>query len=328
MTKKRLTRDLKWGFQYFPYYQMRIECDRFHGWAALNELTDGEYMYWDFFEKAGKVPIAGKGMCWLTLIPDGKKHSITAMFTENGNVSAWYIDVIHSVVMDDDGVLAFTDKYLDVLLTASGDVLVQDEGELEAAYRSGELTEEQYKEALAEGHRIIEEWGGDIHATEVFCRDMLRYVRGWAKERPLTVFLDIDGVLNVFQPESEVQTLLPQAVENVCDLIHRMNAKVVGISSHRLGSKTWDMLLEDFKRNNIHDVDVTPHGEEYRSRTEEINAYLHMNPNIERYVILDDCFQDDYSCDLKLRERLVFVDALKGLQKGDVIGACEILNRQ
>lgn len=90
MTKKRLTRDLKWGFQYFPYYQMRIECDGFHGWAALNELTDGEYIYWDFFEKAGKVPVAGKGMCWLTLIPDGRKHSVTAMFTENGDVSAWY----------------------------------------------------------------------------------------------------------------------------------------------------------------------------------------------------------------------------------------------
>ena len=90
MTKKRLIRDLKWGFQYFPYYQMRIECDGFHGWAALNELTDGEYIYWDFFEKAGKVPVAGKGMCWLTLIPDGKKHSMTAMFMKNGNVSAWY----------------------------------------------------------------------------------------------------------------------------------------------------------------------------------------------------------------------------------------------
>lgn len=328
MTKKRLTRDLKWGFQYFPYYQIRIECDKFHGWAALNELTDGEYMYWDFFDKAGKVPVAGKGMCWLTLIPDGKKHSMTVMFTESGNVSAWYIDVIHSVVTDDDGVLAFTDKYLDVLLTTSGDVLVQDENELEAAYRSGELTEEQYKEALAEGQRIIEEWSSDIHATELFCREMLDYVRAWAKERPLTVFLDIDGVLNVFQPEAEVQTLLPQAVETACDLIHRMNAKVVGISSHRSGSRTWDMLLEDFKRKNIHDVDVTPHGEEYRSRTEEINAYLHMHPNIERYVILDDCFQDDYSCDLKLREHLVFVDALKGLQKQDVIKACEILNRQ
>lgn len=53
-----------------------------------------------------------------------------------------------------------------------------------------------------------------------------------------------------------------------------------------------------------------------------------MHPNITRYVILDDCFQDDYSCDQKLREHLVFVDALKGLQKQDIIKACEILNRQ
>lgn len=53
---------------------MRIECDKFHGWAALNELTDGEYLYWDFFEKAGRVLVAGKGMCWLTLILDGKKY--------------------------------------------------------------------------------------------------------------------------------------------------------------------------------------------------------------------------------------------------------------
>ena len=91
MNKKRLTRDKKMGFGHFPYYQMRIECGKFHGWAAFNDLTDGEYLYWDFFEKAGRVPIAGKGMCWLTLIPDGKKRSVTAMFTEDEKVSARYI---------------------------------------------------------------------------------------------------------------------------------------------------------------------------------------------------------------------------------------------
>ena len=53
-----------------------------------------------------------------------------------------------------------------------------------------------------------------------------------------------------------------------------------------------------------------------------------MHPNIERYVILDDCFQDNYSGDKKLQEHLVFVDTLKGLQKQDIIKACEILNRQ
>lgn len=328
MTKKRLTRDLKWGFQYFPYYQMRIEHDRFHGWAALNELTDGEYLYWDYFEKAGRVPVAGKGMCWLTLIPDGKKHSITAMFTENETVSAWYIDVIDSVIIDEDGVLAFMDQYLDVMLTASGDVLVDDADELEAAHQSGELTEEQYEAALSEGQRIIDEWGKDIHATELLCKEMLHCVKAQVKEQPLAIFLDIDGVLNIYRPDLEVQALLPHAKENICELINRMKAKVVVISSHRLGGINWDMLLDFFKCNNIYDVDITPSGEEYHSRTEEINAYLHMHPNIERYVILDDCFQDDYSSDLRLREHLIFVDACKALQKQDVIKACEILNRQ
>ncbi len=328
MTKKRLTRDLKWGFQYFPYYQMRIECDRFHGWAALNELTDGEYLYWDFFNKAGKVPVAGKGMCWLTLIPDGEKHSITAMFTENGDVSAWYIDVIHSLIIDDDGVLAFIDQYLDVMLTTSGDILVDDEEELEAAYKSGELTKEQYEETLLEGQRIIDKWGKDISATEFLCKEILRHVKAQVNNQPLTVFLDIDGVLNIYQPDLEVQTLLPHAKENICELIHRMKANVVVISSHRLGGEAYDELLEYFNCNNIYDIDITPYGEEYHSRTEEINAYLNMHANITRYVILDDCFQDDYSCDLKLREHLVFVDALKGLQKQDIIKACDILNHQ
>lgn len=328
MTKKRLTRDLKWGFQYFPYYQMRIDCDKFHGWAALNELTDGKNIYWNFFEKAGKVPVAGKGMCWLTLIPDGKKHSMTAMFMENGNVSAWYIDVIQSVAMDEDGVLAFMDQYLDVMLTTSGDVLVDDKDELDAAYQSGEFTQEQYEAALLEGQKIIDEWGKDIHATELICKEMLSYVKAQADHQPLTVFLDIDGVLNIYQPDSAVQTLLPHAGENICELIHRMRAKVVIISSHRRGGATWDMLLEFFQRNHVYDIDITPYGEEYHSRTEEINAYLHIHPDIGRYVILDDCFHDDYSGDSALREHLVFVDALKGLQKTDVKKACEILNRQ
>lgn len=328
MTKKRLTRDLKWGFQYFPYYQMRMECDQFRGWAALNELTDGEYMYWDFFKKAGRVPVAGKGMCWLTLIPDGKKHSMTAMFTEDGNVSAWYIDVIDSVVMEEDGVLAFLDQYLDVMLTTSGDVLVDDKDELDAAYQSGELTQGQYEAALLEGQEIIDTWGKDIHATERFCKEMLNYVRAQVRHQPLTVFLDVDGVLNIYQPELEVQALLPSAGKNICELIHRMKANVVVISSHRSGGANWDMLLAFFQSNHIDDVDITPYGEKYHSRTEEINTYLHMHPDVKRYVILDDCFQDDYSCDVTLREHLVFVDALKGLQKQDVIKACEVLNRQ
>lgn len=113
------------------------------------------------------------------------------------------------------------DKYLDVMLTTSGDVLVEDKEELDAAYQSGEFTEEQYEEALLEGQRIIDEWGKDIHATELLCKEMLSYVRAQVNNQPLTVFLDIDGVLNIFQPDLEVQTLLPYAGENICTRILR-----------------------------------------------------------------------------------------------------------
>ena len=41
MKHKRLNRD-GWGFQYYPYYQMRIDCDFFHGTACLIKFTDGE----------------------------------------------------------------------------------------------------------------------------------------------------------------------------------------------------------------------------------------------------------------------------------------------
>ncbi len=327
MNKKRSTRDLKLGFQHYPYYQIRVDYDNFHGWAALNELTDGDYLYWDYFEKAGSAPVAGKGMCWLTLIPDAKKHSATAMFTENGEISAWHIDVIYSLLTDEDGVFAFMDQYLDVLLTTKGDVLIEDREELDAAYRLGEFTKDEYKAALAEGNTIIDEWGKDIRKSELIYKKMLKYVREQARDHPLTVFLDIDRVLNVFQPDKEVQNILPSAGSNICDLIHRMKANLVIISNHRTGSATFDTVSDFFNQNGT-DFDITPFGDEYRTRTEEINAYLHMPPKIERYVILDDCFQDDYSGDKKLRERLVFVDALKGLQKEDIVKACEVLNRQ
>ena len=40
MKRKRLTRE-GWGFQHFPYYQMRIDRKDFHGLVGLIRLTSG-----------------------------------------------------------------------------------------------------------------------------------------------------------------------------------------------------------------------------------------------------------------------------------------------
>lgn len=343
MTRKRLNRDLKWFFQHYPYFQMRMENDIFTGLVSLIHLTDGEYLYWDFLPQAGKAAVAGKGMVWLQLIPDRGSRAITAMFLPDKRVSVWYVDVIEEAAYDADGVAVFVDKYLDVIFTPQGDVKIDDRDELDAAYQSGELTREQYDAALREGEAIVEELCGDIPATERWCREILENAEKEIGQKQFVIFLDVDGVLDVFDPNTHIQKLIPGAIERLSRLVTRTNAKIVVISDWRYGSKSyveycrennifaaqcdnWPYLEEALKRESISIHDVTPWDEKLKTRTEEIAAYLESNPQIYNYVILDDCYGDDYSSDSELQAHLVYVDALKGLQDCDLMKTCEIMN--
>ena len=82
MKRKRLNRD-KWGFQYYPYYQMRIDHELFHGLVCLIRFTDGEKNYWETPE-AGRIQVTGEGMTWLEMIPDDTHRVITAMYFPDG----------------------------------------------------------------------------------------------------------------------------------------------------------------------------------------------------------------------------------------------------
>lgn len=185
MKKKRLDRDKNWGFQNFPYYQFRVDIEEFHGLVSLIQLTDGEYYYWDF-PKAKRAPVCGKGMMWLQLVPDHRKHMITVKYMPKSKeqqdgepenvVSVWYVDMIEGIEYAEDGVAVFVDKYLDVIFTPQGDVKIDDRDELDAAYTSGKLTTEQYEGALEECDRVIEELCTDVKATETWCAKILDYV--------------------------------------------------------------------------------------------------------------------------------------------------------
>ena len=184
MNKKRLNRD-KWGFQYYPYYQMRIDHELFHGLVCLIRFTDGEKNYWAT-PKAGRIQVTGEGMTWLEMIPDDTRRVITVMYFPDGThgperqnypltaseeyqPSIWYVDIIEGTEYDEDGIAAFIDKYLDVIITPEGDVKVDDRDELDAAYASGELTKEQYDAALAEGEDILKAYGDDIRGLDAWC---------------------------------------------------------------------------------------------------------------------------------------------------------------
>lgn len=184
MKHKRLNRNA-WGLMYYPYYQIRIDHDLFHGLACLIRFTDGEKNCWTM-PKAGKVQVTGGGMTWLELIPDGTHRVITVMYFPDGThdperkqypvpaderyqPSIWYVDVIEGVEQDNDGIAVFIDKYLDVIISPEGDVKVDDRDELDAAYASGELTREQYDAALTEGEAILRDCCEDIRGMDAWC---------------------------------------------------------------------------------------------------------------------------------------------------------------
>ncbi|MBP3636512.1 MAG: hypothetical protein J6K13_03015 [Clostridia bacterium] len=154
MKRKRLDRD-KWGFQGFPYAQMRVDLPEFHGMASMIQLLSGDYCYWET-PKAGKVPVCGKGMTWLQLVPDDQHRLITVKYLPNGKPSLWYVDVI---------------------ITPQGDVKIDDREELEAAYASGDMTEEQYRRTLAEGEKIVQDMCTDIRQLKKWCKGIYRHVQ-------------------------------------------------------------------------------------------------------------------------------------------------------
>ena len=191
MTKKRLDRDAKWGFERFPYYQMRMDIDEFHGMVSIIDLLDGEYLFWDM-PKAGKTPVCGKGMKWLQLIPDNCRHVITAKFLPESknvqgekyskSVSVWYVDIIENWGYDEDQVIYFTDQYLDVIFDVEGDIITDDRDELDDAFHSGELSEEQYQRAIAEGDKVISGLCSDAEKTQMRCENILKYALRRIKE--------------------------------------------------------------------------------------------------------------------------------------------------
>ena len=175
MKRKRLTRE-GWGFQHFPYYQMRLDLDDFHGLVGVIRLTDGHDCFWHM-PRMGKVAVCGADMTWLQLIPDGAHHVLTAKINPRGRVNVWYADVIDHVEYDEDGVAAFIDMYLDVIFSPRGDLKTDDADELDAALLSGDVTPAQHALALAEGGRIQAAYCRNVRATEAWCRRLLEAAR-------------------------------------------------------------------------------------------------------------------------------------------------------
>lgn len=129
------------------------------------------------------------------------------------------------------------------------------------------------------------------------------------------LFLDIDGVLNSLRTAVALQqggrrpkNLDPVAVRLVDWVCREAGAKVVIISAWRLNHSV-DQLNRLFRRHGANDIEVVGlTGYSGHGRGAEISDWLAANPQVKRYVVVDDL-----RFDIDAKHPLVHVEGPNGL---------------
>jgi uncharacterized protein len=133
-----------------------VRCDHsgFHGWIAEFKMVRVREPLF-VLSLGSSVRIADAGFTWLHYLHDGANHVVTLMLNSSGAIVQWYIDIVLEHGLDERGVPYFDDLYLDVVVSPDGRFEVQDADELEAALKSGIISQAQFDLAWLETNRLV-----------------------------------------------------------------------------------------------------------------------------------------------------------------------------
>ncbi|MGI1807128.1 DUF402 domain-containing protein [Exiguobacterium sp. TDN 0502] len=153
MIKRRYADRRDWGrIKQRHYVQEQVENEVFQGKVTLLQLNEVasplEVCYDD-----ETIRIADAGYIWVQQFPKDAHHAVTSMFDASGQLVQTYIDIcLHTGV--EDGRVYWDDLFLDLIALPSGQILLVDADELEAARKQGHVSQEDYTLAWAEAKQL------------------------------------------------------------------------------------------------------------------------------------------------------------------------------
>jgi predicted RNA-binding protein associated with RNAse of E/G family len=130
-----------------------VHTEFFDGYTVfldMKKVTGPQY--WQL--RGQDIMVCDTGMKWLSMLPKDDFYCITAMMDQQDNMVLWYIDMIDDHGVDAEGVPWFDDLYLDLVVYADGTIVIDDRDELEDALTSGDVSKEQYMQALETCERL------------------------------------------------------------------------------------------------------------------------------------------------------------------------------
>ena len=131
----------------------QIKTSSFEGYIGLIDIKKVTVpQVWNF--NGTDIVVCDEGLKWLSILPKNDFYCITAMLNEKSEILLWYIDMIASQEMEQDGIPCFEDLYLDLVVYPDGTIIEDDMDELIEALSSKDISKEQYQLALDTSERL------------------------------------------------------------------------------------------------------------------------------------------------------------------------------
>ncbi len=148
-------------------------------------------------------------------------------------------------------------------------------------------------------------------------------------EKISVIFLDIDGVLNIFSPSYSTNYYRPDGSVQWMDehLVIRLNYLIDRTGASIVISSSWRSDMDDLKKQLL--VSGFKHWDAVVGKTpifmngrrgDEIQSYLDHHPEIKTFVVLDDVINNicGDKCSTISKMDVIEVDAKNGLTHQDV----------
>ncbi len=131
-----------------------------------------ETQYWEVFGE--QVMVADDGYQWFVLAPKEEYFVISMMLDRKQSVILWYLDMIDGQGVDDEGIYYYDDIFLDLVVSRKGEFYIDDRDELDLAYESGVLSQQQYDLALRTMDQLIGTMKEDKNWLHELCFEALK----------------------------------------------------------------------------------------------------------------------------------------------------------
>lgn len=158
----------------------RIEDTFFNGYIGKVDIIDvSTPQIWKF--NGEDIVVCQNGYKWLSILPRDEYYCITAMMNNDNQILLWYIDMIAGQGVDNDGIPAFDDLFLDLVVYPDGSIIEDDRDELEDALSENDITEEQYRLANDTCERLRSSLLSNIEDFIKYTEKCKQYFENWVE---------------------------------------------------------------------------------------------------------------------------------------------------